>query len=565
MTTLINPALDASGNGNHWNPININFYTTDSTYDLMVDAPVVTEDASNYATLNAVNQASNTITNGNLKTSFSYHGGNRSTIGMSSGKWYWEVLPTTCPNFTVIGIAPATAAITADLTGTTENCITYLSHTGYWWRNNTGTAYGASYTASDTIGIALDVDNNSITFYKNGVSQGAITSVTLTGNTWFACIGNAASSATVGEFNFGQRPFAYTPPTGFVALNTFNLPTPTIGATASTQANKYFDATLYTGNGGTNTIVNAGGFQPDLVWAKDRGLSSAHRLVDAVRGVTKSLFSNLTDAEATESGLTAFNSNGFTVGSAIGMNYNTEPFVAWQWRASNTTPVSNTAGSITSTVSANTSAGFSVVTYTGNGSTGATVGHGLGVAPAMIIVKKRSSTGNWITYHTGTGLNQYLYLNSTMAAATATPTWGVSSTTVTFQQSFGDYNDSGVTYVMYAFAEVAGYSKFGSYTGNGSSDSPFLYCGFKPRYIMFKMSSSTQNWLVFDSARSTYNQMGDILYPNLSSAEYVDSNKIDFLSNGVKIRSSQTDLNSNGGTYIYMAFAENPYKYSLAR
>jgi len=212
---------DFSGNGNYWNTNNISV-TAGTTYDAMTDVPTLTSaTVANYAVLNAVNTASNTITDGNLKTSFSAVGGNRSTIGMSSGKWYWEVSPTTCPSFTEIGIVSSSVAITGDISA--SNAISYMSHTGYWWRNNVGTAYGATYTTTDVIGIAVDIDNNTITFYKNGTSQGAITSVTLNTDTWFACMGNAAASATVGIYNFGQRPFTYTPPTGFVALNTYNL------------------------------------------------------------------------------------------------------------------------------------------------------------------------------------------------------------------------------------------------------------------------------------------------------------------------------------------------------
>jgi len=202
--------------------------------------------------------------------------------------------------------------------------------------------------------------------------------------------------------------------------------------------------------------------------------------------------------------------------------------------------------------------------YTGNGSTGSTIGHGLGVTPSMVIVKKRSSTGNWITYHTSTGINQYLYLNSTSASNTASPTWGVSSTTVTFQQLFSDYNDSGVTYVAYCFAQVAGYSAFGSYTGNGSTDGSFIFTGFRPRYVLVKITNTTGNWLVWDAARDTFNVVDNDLRPNLSNAESTET-AMDFLSNGFKLRSTSGGWNGSGNTYIYMAFAESPFKYANAR
>jgi hypothetical protein len=345
------------------------------------------------------------------------------------------------------------------------------------------------------------------------------------------------------------------------------MPTPTIPA-----GNLFMNATLYTGNSGTQSIVNgvAGqAFQPDFVWLKSRSNALDHGLNDSVRGVQKTLASNGTGAEnyGGTGELTAFNSNGFTLvnSGSYQTNQSGYTYVAWQWKAGGTA-VTNTSGSISSQVSANTTSGFSIVTYTGNGSTGATVGHGLGVTPAMIIVKKRSSTGNWITYHTSTGINQYLYLNSTSASATATPTWGVSSTTFTLQQSYSDYNDNGVTYVAYCWTPIAGYSAFGSYTGNGSADGSFVYLGFRPRFIMIKRSDTIANWTIRDTARNPYNSANLGLFPNLSIAEDSTSGReIDILSNGFKIRGTDSDLNTSSGTYTYACWAENPFKYSNAR
>ena len=246
-----------------------------------------------------------------------------------------------------------------------------------------------------------------VTFYKNNVSQGAV-SYTRTGNlTFFATGRGAATYAFVA--NFGQQPFTYTPPANFVALNTFNLPTPTIGATASTTANEYFDVTTYTGNGTTQSITNSGSMQPDWVWLKCRSTGYRNQLYDSIRGATKALFSDSTDAEGTFQGVTAFNANGFSLGAELGANASGDTFVGWQWRASNATAVTNTSGSITSSVSASTTAGFSIVTYTGTGAN-ATVGHGLGATPSMVIVKRETASWKWpaIQFFMMTGLAYFM-------------------------------------------------------------------------------------------------------------------------------------------------------------
>ena len=285
------------------------------------------------------------------------------------------------------------------------------------------------------------------------------------------------------------------------------------------------------------------------------------------------MYSNTTDAETTDSnGLTAFTSNGFTIGSDGELNDPTANHVAWNWRASNTTAVTNTDGTITSTVSANTSAGFSVVTYTGNGTQPSTVGHGLGVAPKMIFVKSRSNGGtyyDWAVYNSDIGAGNAMLLNSTSGSFSKPSYWNSTTATSTVFTLGSDItvNQSSATYVAYCFAPVAGYSKIGSYTGNGSTDGPFIFTGFRPRWIMIKRTDSTDDWIMMDSSRSTYNVAILTLYANGNYAE--DSNVTnraeDFLSNGFKIRSSPSYLNASGGTYIYMASAENPLKYANAR
>lgn len=330
-------------------------------------------------------------------------------------------------------------------------------------------------------------------------------------------------------------------------------------------------ATLYTGTGATQTIsnaVNTVSFQPDLVWIKSRNTAGSNILQDSVRGATIALFSDGTTADTTlVNGLTAFASNGFTLGSGAATNQNTSAttYIGWNWKAGGTA-VSNTAGTITSSVSANPTAGFSVVTFTAPSSGSGTVGHGVqvgGVAttPSMIILKSRSNADNWTTYHSSLGGSSALFLNLTNASSALT--WGTINTTVFTADTAANVTASR-TYVAYCWAPVAGYSAFGSYTGNGSADGPFIYTGFRPRWVMVKCSAAAESWYIFDSSRNTYNVTDLGLVPNMAIAEF-SSNTFDFVSNGIKIRTTNTLANSSSTTYIYAAFAENPLKYANAR
>ena len=341
-------------------------------------------------------------------------------------------------------------------------------------------------------------------------------------------------------------------------------------AIAIDKPSKYFNTVTYTGTGATRSITGAG-FKPDWVWIKERSASaSAHNLSDAVRGAGKALFSNTTDAEydygiGTGGNLRSFDSDGFSLGTASQTNANATTFVSWNWLGANTT-VSNTSGTISSTVSANTTSGFSIVSYTGTGATGGTVGHGLGVAPSMIIVKNRNSSVNeWIVYTKTTTKDKILLLNSTNAVATVSGYWGSAEPT---SSVFGVYaaagaanNNSGNSHIAYCFAEVKGYSKFGSYTGNGNADGTFVYLGFKPAMVIRKRTDAVQDWLIHDNKRTGINQTTSYtstLKPNTSDAE-LGFNEIDILSNGFKCRASDTHGNASGGNYIYMAFADNPF------
>ena len=320
---------------------------------------------------------------------------------------------------------------------------------------------------------------------------------------------------------------------------------------------KYFDTSLYTGTGSSQSISNLN-FQPDFTWIKGRSGATDHALYDAVRGVQKDLVSNSTAAETTQTtGLTAFGSTGFTVGALAKLNTSAATYCSWNWLASNTT-VSNTAGSITSTVSANTTAGFSIVSYTGTGAN-ATVGHGLGVAPSMIIVKNRSAVEDWTIYHSTLG-NTKLMDFTTGASQTSSTIWNNTSPTSTLFTVGTNSKVNGNTNSMiaYCFADVKGYSKAFSYTGNGSTDGTFVYLGFRPAWIIYKITNGADHWIIFDNKRNTYNVVTNYLLANLSNAEG-SATSVDFLSNGFKLKTSASGNNGSGQTFIGMAFAENPF------
>ena len=334
--------------------------------------------------------------------------------------------------------------------------------------------------------------------------------------------------------------------------------------TTINKSSLHMNTKLYTGNGGTQSITGVG-FQPDLVWGKNRSTTNWHDLEDSVRGATKRLSSNSTDAEATETvNFTSFDSDGFSVGSGANVNGNGNNIVVWNWKA-NGAGSANTAGSISSTVSVNTTSGFSIVTYTGTGSD-ATIGHGLNSAPEMIIQKNTDFAYNWYSWHKDIGIANYIELNTT-SAAESTDSGGDSwnntlpTSSVFSIGSDGGTNRSGDTHLAYCFHSVQGYSKFGSYVGNGSSDGSFCFTGMKPSFVMIKKTDSAGNyWHIYDNKRSSSggsNVINDVLYPNRSDAEYSED-RIDFVSNGFKIRNTNGDINTSGGNYIFMAFAEAP-------
>jgi len=326
---------------------------------------------------------------------------------------------------------------------------------------------------------------------------------------------------------------------------------------------------LYTGDGSYPRTITGVGFQPDLVWTKARSTTYSHILYDAVRGTgtSKNLSANETGAEggnSTNANLTAFASDGFTVGTTSAtnvLNNSGTTIVAWNWKA-NGTGSTNTAGTITSTVSANTTSGFSICTFT-SGAPG-TVGHGLGVAPSMIILKSRNNVSGWSVYHSSVGNTGALNLQTTGGISTSSDWWSNTSPTSSVF-SIGANIINGWTWVGYAFAAIPGYSAFGSYTGNGSTDGPFVYCGFRPRWVIIKCFGTTSNWTVFDTLRDGYNPDNQSIYANLSAAESTADDKINILSNGFKVIASAQGVNESTYGFIYAAFAENPLKFSNAR
>ena len=554
---------DFSGNANYWTTNNISV-TAGTTYDAMIDSPTLTSaTVANYATLNPL-QSSVALTAGNLD--FSSGGGEscpKATIQLPlTGKWYWETYCSATGTDNWIGV-------TIDQTGTTftsGGIYRAYRKTGVKESNGTSSAYGASWAAGDTLGVAVDMDAGTIVFYKNGTSQGTAYS-DLAGIQWTVFVYGYINAGH--QVNFGQRPFAYTPPTGFVRLNTFNLPDSTIK-----KGNSYMEALLYTGNGTNNRTVTGVGFNPSLTWVKSRSLANSHVLADSVRGTNANLYSNLTNAETAPAssgggGIGQVTTDGFTLvqgtSSFDNSNGNGATYVAWNWLAG-TSSSSNTSGSITSTVSVNATAGFSVVTFsTGTITTSATIGHGLGVAPSMIILKSRASVGDWPTYHSSIGNTKVIYLNATNAAATASTTWNNTSPTSSVFTLGSGFSGIG-TMVAYCFSEVAGYSKFTSYTGNGSADGPFIYLGFRPKYVIIKCTNDISHWTIEDTAENPYNVAVNSLYSDTSAAQNTTVMSLDFLSNGFKCRNVlANESNVNGYTYIYAAFAENPFKNANAR
>ena len=584
---------DVSGNGNNFTANNL------AATDVVLDSPT-----NNFCTLNPANPTNCILGEGNLKTGISngslYSVGSTFTVG-SSQKWYWETCIVTDPSngYPEIGLLPITrsnldnnAMFSQDSSGT----FTFETTLGHLSLN--GTFRAATYTAAslnDVMMFAYDASTRRIwiglngTWFNSGNPSAGTGYLGTLNNDWGDDLCVTANGYTAGRqtLNFGQDSsfagvktaqgntdangygdFYYAPPTGYLALCTANLEVPdAMNPALDNSPQDYFNTVLYTGNGSSQSITGVG-LQPSWTWIKRRDSAAYHHIYDAIRGGTKVLYSNATDSEQTSAGgLTSFDSDGFSIGNHASVNTSGGSYVAWNWKA-NGSGVSNTDGSITSTVSANTDAGFSIVSWVGTEAT-ATVGHGLNSAPEMIIVKDRDTAYNWVVYSESIGNTNYLRLNTTDASATYNMWNNTSPTSSVFSLSGYDWvNNLNDDMIAYCFHSVEGFSKFGSYTGNGSTDGTFVYTGFRPAFLLIKRTDGgTNNWVIYDKERDPYNYVDDRLYPNLSSAESGGgaSYSYDFLSNGFKLRSIGSEHNISGGTYIYMAFAENPFKYSTAR
>jgi hypothetical protein len=590
---------DSSPNSNSFTPSNL------SATDQTTDTPT-----NNFCTLNPNDNywANSTFSEGNCKmvTAGSGYGYPRSTMGISSGKWYFEAKASNLSGNLFVGIVSTTGTGTEQEVGNKSNDYGYKFTSGAIRENTVETSYGNSLGTSDILGVGIDLDNNKLYFSKNGTWQNSANPETNTGGfsitapsstllgEYFASASdiNSSNSSTV-AFNFGNPAFSitsgnsdgngygnfeYAPPSGYLALCTQNLATelsPTID-----DGSAYFHTQLYTGNrSSSQTITNdasAGDFQPDWVWIKQRNdtVAHSHVLFDSTRGVTKGLASNLSEAEYTSSSaVTSFNTDGFSIGNGASVNQPDRDvdYVAWQWKANGGTTSSNTDGSITSTVQANTTAGFSIVTYT-SASGSQTVGHGLGKSLDMYIIKERTTSGDdWFVYHSSLGAGAKLRLSGTSASSSDTSIWNNTEPTTTV---FSVGNDQGGVnqntggnqdYVAYCFAEIEGYSSINSYTGNGSTDGTFVYTGFRPAWVLRKCSTAAEQWHIQDTKRLDFNNDSNsaILIPSTSAAEATNTNlKMDILSNGFKCRASDGAGNGSGRTYIYMAFAENPFSNS---
>lgn len=516
-----------------------------ATNDSLVDSPTIYgtdtgvggEVRGNYATLNPINQFKGTILNGNLSTNAGLTS-SFATIGMSSGKWYCEMYVTAVGTESSLGVTRGLNA--TQYMGTSADSYGYYM-SGPFYNNATTTSSGASWTTGDTIGAAFNADSGTLIFYKNGVLQGTAFTGLTSGPYFFGCNGRA-NDVTM---NFGQQTYKYAAPSGYKALCSTNFPTPAVPRSSAAM-----DIVTYTGTGAS--LANSSlGFSPDLVWIKSRSAAADHAVYDSVRGVTKDMAANTTSAETTQAqGLTSFDASGFTIGTLAKINTASATYVAWAWDESVT-------------------AGFDIVSYVGNG-TNRTISHNLGVTPTCMIVRDRTSAAyDWVYYNVGmntTPQNGYMALNSSIAYTALAGIWNNTAPTSS-NFSLGTntaVNNTGDNYIAYLWADVAGFSKFGSFVGNGAADGAFVYCGFRPKYVLLhNATTGTYLWQVYDGTRDTYNVVGKTLYPNATAAEGADAS-LDFLSNGFKCRSASY-INDSGSTIVYSAFAEAPFKYARAR
>jgi len=579
---------DSSGNYNYFTPTNL--VATDKTPDTPTN---------NFATISPLYNGNFTYSEGNLKidgpqgsTGVAY-----STISENSGKWYFEMLYSGDTKWRA-GIAPinqASDGVAANIGALIEpNTWIYNFFTGASAQDISGT----TISTDDVIGVAFNMDDNEVYFYASNAQVGSTSSLGTPTTPWGAFFMNYSTSGDADptyRVNFGQDSsfagvktaqgnqdsnekgdFYYAPPTDYLALCTDNLSAPEIALPG-----KNFNTVLYTGDGATTLAVTGVGFQPDMTWVKNRDAADNHTLVDSVRGATNYLVPNYGNEETSDqvndaTFVASLDSDGFTVGNDVVVNTNTEDYVSWNWKAGGAA-VSNGDGDITASVSANTTAGFSIGTYTGNGTAVQTIGHGLSEAPNLVIVKKivKSSAPIYSGYNDwcvgsdkGMEFTDYLVLNSAGAETDDDSIWNDTAPTssVFTVDTNNNVNTENSVYVFYCFHSAEGYSKVGSYETNNNINGPFIYTGFKPAYLLVKNIDSVTNWNIWDNKRDTYNIEKHMIAADINSTEYTNSPEVDFVSNGFKVRSTSGDMNNTAGeTAIFLAFSSSPFKYSNAR
>ena len=567
FATRATDPIDASGNGNNWGSVNV------VSTDWMLDSPT-----NNFATLNPLDDNYNHLLSEGNTRAYSpsiTHSTIKSGIFVNSGKWYAEFLIINESSVgAMVGVASRNTS-GKNYLGATSGGVGY-NHDGNIFANgNAPFAGGSPFFDADIVGIAVDVDANEIKFYINNSLQTTLTSLMASEICFAAGHGGEIVALNCGQDSSfagnktaqgntdanGIGDFYYAPPAGYLALCTANLPDPVTDPAQDDVPADYFNTVLYTGTG-ADLDVDTVGFQSDLVWLKSRSNATTwHILADGVRGANNHLSSNNGEAEKTDAEGVGFIADGFSLGADsvdayYGWNLSGNTYVAWNWLAGNGT-TSNTDGTITSTVSANQKAGFSIVSYTDGGIYTATIGHGLSQKPDLYICKTRSATSDWFVFtDVVSGSWEYLRLNTT-----GTSTGALQSANST---TFNPVGISGSS-IAYCFHSVEGFSKFGSYTGNGSTDGPFVYTGFRPAFVMVKRTDvAGAGWIMLDTGRDTFNTLDSYLIANSSNSEGTLS-LLDFLSNGLKLRGTDGGVNGNTNTYIYMAFAEMPFKYANAR
>jgi len=581
---------DTSGNNNHFTSANL------IAADVVSDSPTL-----NYATMNPLDGPTFSSAFGNLRVngSSSSAGSIGSTFFPTTGKWYVEMVAEDMGNGMSVGIK-------SDNEGTfwkptRGKSVIYQSDGNKIIDGGSASSYGATYTVGDIISLKINLDDGEIEFLKNNASQGNA-STALTSGVAFGVFFLDTSSANNArsQFNFGQDSsfhntvtsgsanasdanghgnFYYSVPSGYLALNSSNLPEPDITPLNDDPPENYFNTVLYSGDDSTSKAITGVGFSPDWVWIKARNSSSlSNGLLDTVRGVNKSLFSDATNSENTGVVLPSFDSDGFTVSDSGGnwTNEGSTNFASWNWLAG--TAFSNDAsatgvGSIDSEGQVNTEAGFSIIKYTGTNSSSETIAHGLGKVPDMIIVKQRDSSSNfWCVYHsenTSAPETELLRLNTTNGTLDGSVYWNdTAPTSSIFTVGTSSAVNASGNYIAYLFNGVEGYSRFGSYTGNGSTDGVFVFTGFRPAFLIVKQTDASNRWILFDNKRGDINPLEEKLElnPDDTSAESSSGTDcFDFVSNGFKLRRSGDVYNGSGHDYIYMAFAEMPFKYANAR